>query len=268
MLGSVFIFSSISDSVFSLAEFSSPELAYIGICSTLLTVIIFSVVTWALGMPSSESHAMMSSLVGSCLFLGDGAYKGGLFKVLLFAIISCALSFLISVLLGLALKLSRLNCRASLLTASVLSSLMHGAQDGQKFIGILLFLSPISNTSRGFFGILSLSLLVSLFMSLGTLCGGGRIIRSLGEKTVKLNERSCLASDISFIISTVIFSVMGAPISTGLVKSTAIMGGGLSFGEKINKKTATELFLTSVATFPVCILLSGLISLGMKLLFV
>ena len=264
---SLFIFSGVSESIFELATFKSNHDTSIGICATLLTVIIFSIIAWLFGMPSSESHAMVSALIGASIFLGSSGFDAGIFSILLYMFISCGLSFLISYIVGLTIKGSDKGFKAHLIVTCGLSSFLHGAQDGQKFIGVLLFLALNSATPPSFFVSLQLSILVCIFMSLGTLLGGGRIIKSLGENTIRLNQKSAFASDIGAIISTLLFSIFGLPVSTGTIKATSIMGGGISFGERVNKKTAIELFIVSIATFPVCIILSGALSLFFKSIF-
>ncbi len=135
---------------------------------------------------------------------------------------------------------------------------MHGWQDGQKLLSIIAILLGIklnSDSSAPCWLILT----VSLVLALGSYMGSSKIIKSLGNDIVPLNNKSAFISDIGTYLSLFVFSLFGAPISTGNVKSLAIIGAGLSEGEKVNKKVALRLALVSVATFPVCFIIGAII---------
>lgn len=225
------------------------------ICASLVAVIIFGAVTYLFGMPSSESIALICALYGSVFYVGGEIRAYELFLTLAFLVISCVMSFLISLVLGYLLKDKRLPHRELLITSLCLSSLIHGSQDGQKFMGLYLIVMGFADTSpslsQNALGILT----VGFAMCTGTLFGGKRIVKALGERTVKLNYALALSSDLGSFASLFVCSLLGVPVSTGNAKATSIMGAGLGVGEKINKKTATELIIASVATIPVCFLL-------------
>lgn len=256
---SYMINSSVADSVFSLASFG--ESAKIGVLATLISVIVFTVFAWLFSMPSSESHALISSILGASLALTNG-FNGSheIFKVLTFACISSAVAFLTARLLGSFFKRKSLPYGKLQILGASFSSFMHGAQDGQKFVAIMMLLfysqSKINDTSARIFPVLA----VSLVISAGALLGGGKIIKTLGEKTTKLNQRTGFVADLSSSLSCLAFSMLGAPISTSNVKALALMGVAHSEKEKVNKKTARALLLTSLLTFPVCFLLSYIIA--------
>ena len=97
---SLFIFSGVSESIFELATFKSNHDTSIGICATLLTVIIFSIIAWLFGMPSSESHAMVSALIGASIFLG-------VFLLIYFYCSHCFDALLISLFLKIKIRIEK-----------------------------------------------------------------------------------------------------------------------------------------------------------------
>ena len=260
-----FLFSVLSgqviDTVFSIISLKNQSDAYICIISGLSTTILFGLIAWIFKMPSSESHALLCSLLGASFFFGGA---GGIFVkcgyIIICMIFSCLLSFFLSFIIGLYVSRKSKVGNRYLVCSLCMVSLMHGAQDGQKFVGALMFLSGFADTSSAFFGKLPLCLLVSIFMMLGSLLGGKRIIDTLGNKTTKLNNHSALASDASSILTMLICSIFGLPVSTGNIRAFSIIGGGVSIKQPVNKKTAGSVFLTSILTLPICFLLGYFIA--------
>jgi PiT family inorganic phosphate transporter len=255
---SYMINSSVADSVFSLASFG--ENTKIGVLAALISVIVFTVFAWLFSMPSSESHALISSILGASLALSksfNGSHE--IFKVLIFACVSSLVAFITANLFGNIFKKKSLPYGKLQIVGASLSSFIHGAQDGQKFVALLMLFysqSRMNDTSARIYPVLT----VSFAISAGALLGGGRIIKTLGEKTAKLNKRTGFVADLSSSLSCLAFSMLGAPISTSNVKALALMGVAHSEKEKVNKRTARALLLTSLLTFPVCFLLSYIIA--------
>ena len=98
-------------------------------------------------------------------------------------------------------------------------------------------------------------------MAIGTSLGGGRIIKSLGENTVKLDFRRGFVSDTCASVSLLLSSLLGFPVSTSNIKACSVIGAGVSDCEKVNKKTAVSVLAISVITFPVCFMLGYLLTL-------
>ena len=147
-------------------------------------------------------------------------------------------------------------------------SFMHGAQDGQKFMGvILLSLFLINGQSSGAAVKMPvwLMLLCSIVMGLGTSIGGKKIIKSVGMDMVKLEKYQGFSADIAASISLLFSSVFGIPVSTTHAKTTAIMGvGAVKRLSAINFSVVKEMMLTWILTFPGC----GLIGFLMTKLFI
>ncbi len=247
-----FVSTSIAEFVFSLGDFDSY--VTMGISIVFLTMILFGVISWYFGLPSSESHAMISGLVGvSFAISGDltGIKKVG--AVFVFMVFSCISAFTLSYLTRRIFKWKLPYKRLQILSCS-LTSFMHGWQGGLKFIGIIAFLLGIDITKAKVPIFLMLS--VAFVLALGALLGGKRIIASMGENLVKMRHISSFSSDIGTYLSLLICSLLGMPVSTGNIKCLAIMGVGFCEKEAINKKTTIKLFVSFIAVFPICFLIS------------
>ena len=146
-------------------------------------------------------------------------------------------------------------------------SFMHGAQDGQKFIGILFLGMAFANGQSSVEGILIpvwLMLLCSTVMGLGTSVGGEKIIKSVGMDMVKLERYQGFAADLAAAACLLFSSLFGIPVSTTHTKTSAIMGvGAVKRLSAINFGVVKDMVLTWVFTFPGC----GLISFAMAKLF-
>lgn len=263
--GGVFIISvinsSVAECIFSLAGFEG-SFGICAFCASFASIIIFGVVAWYFGMPSSESHAMIASLAGASLALHGSFFTGDKFlEIIVFTILSSVFAFALTFFSSKLFKKDKLPYRKLQVLSCVATSFMHGAQDGQKFIGVMLFLISFGEGSVGFSVPVSLILTVSAVMAIGTSLGGGRIIKSLGENTVKLDFRRGFVSDTCACVSLLLSSLLGFPVSTSNIKACSVIGAGVSDGEKVNKKTAVSVLAVSVITFPVCFMLGYLLTL-------
>ena len=149
-------------------------------------------------------------------------------------------------------------------------SFMHGAQDGQKFIGVLFLAVAFSNGQSSVEGMLIpawLMMLCSVVMGVGTSVGGEKIIKSVGMDMVKLEKYQGTCADIAASLCLLLSSLFGIPVipvSTTHTKTSAIMGVGASRRlSAINFSVVKDMVLTWIFTFPGC----GLISFIMAKLF-
>ena len=139
---------------------------------------------------------------------------------------------------------------------------MHGAQDGQKFIGVIIayelllknqiITSPL--VAKDYYWII---ILVSTVMFIGVSIGGKKIVENVGENIAYLSSNDAIVSDISSIIVLLISTLKGIPISTSHVKTMSIVAA-VDSEKKINKKSIIDIFLCWIYTFPICILISFL----------
>ena len=139
-------------------------------------------------------------------------------------------------------------------------SFMHGAQDGQKFMGVMIlgvFLVNGSETTGDVSLPIWMMLICSIVMALGTSIGGYKIIKAVGMDMVKLDLHQGFSADLAAASCLLLSSVLGIPVSTTHTKTTAIMGVGATKRlSAINLGVVKEMVLTWVLTFPGCAIIS------------
>lgn len=249
----------------------------VALCATLFTIVLWATVAWYFGIPTSESHALIASLSGSAIAL-NGSLEGINPQEWLKAIYGLFLSCGVGLIGGL------LVCKAVLfvfknrnrqkanniftlwqIIASALLSFMHGAQDGQKFIALIMMClnnSPIKSNINNY-----IIIICSVFMALGTLTGGKRIIKSVGADMLKVEKFQGFSADLAASVSLLISTFLGYPVSTTHAKTTAVMGTGLAKNKsRINFDKIKEIALTWLLTFPGCCILGfGITKLFLKI---
>ena len=146
-------------------------------------------------------------------------------------------------------------------------SFMHGAQDGQKFIGVLFLGVAFCGGQSSVEGVVIpvwLMMLCSITMGIGTSVGGEPIIKSVGMDMVKLEKYQGFSADLASSLCLLIMTELGIPVSTTHTKTSAIMGvGAVRRLSAINFGVVRDMMLTWVFTFPGC----GIISYVMAKLF-
>lgn len=228
-----------------------------------------------LATPTSAKPALIAGLSGAAIGL-HGSLGGINFaewvKVLYGLVLSTCLGFgsgflLTRVVEGICSRMDRARTRGFFQGAQIVGgagmAFMHGAQDGQKFMGVFLlgiFLVQGQNVSE--FAIpVWLMILCSVVMGLGTSIGGYRIIKSVGMDMVKLQPYQGFAADGAATLCLLLSSLTGIPVSTTHTKTTAIMGVGASKRiSAVNWKIVGDMTLAWVLTFPGCGLLGYLMS--------
>ena len=238
------------------------------ILASLVSAIIWDLLTWFLGFPSSSSHALIGGILGAVL-VGAGWQAielPGLEKVLIALFTSPVIGFVVGfVLLRLVLLLSwnatpRVNVlfkRAQILTGLVLA-LSHGTNDSQKTMGIV----TLALVTAGFLDHFAVPLwviaLCASMIALGTLVGGWRLIRTLGGKIFKIRPIDGFASQLASASVILTASLVGGPVSTTQVVSSSIMGAGAA--ERANKVrwgVAQEMAVAWLLTIPATALMAA-----------
>lgn len=232
------------------------------------------------GIPTSESHSLIAGLSGAAIAIQngfDGINMKEWGKVLYGLVLSLILGFVLGWIVCklVTLLFARADRRktnsffkgAQIFGAAAMS-FMHGAQDGQKFIGVLFLGLAFSHGQNDVSGItipVWLMLLCSVVMALGTSVGGEKIIKSVGMDMVKLEKYQGFSADIAAALCLLFSSIFGIPVSTTHTKTTAIMGvGSVRRISAIDFNVVKDMMLTWVFTFPGC----GLISFIMAKIFI
>jgi PiT family inorganic phosphate transporter len=205
----------------------------------LVGAIIWNVITWYYGIPSSSSHALIGGLVGSAVAKGGtGALKGdGLLKTVEFIVLSPLMGFVLGSIVMLIVswvfvrtpprKVDTWFRRLQLFSAAAYS-LGHGGNDAQKTIGIIWMLLIVAGVSAPGTSAPPLWVIVSCYtaISLGTLFGGWRIVKTMGQKITKLKPVGGFCAEAGGAITLFVATALGAPVSTTHTITGAIVGVG------------------------------------------
>jgi PiT family inorganic phosphate transporter len=248
--------------VTAVAEFSGPFIFGVAVANTigsdvvtaslintkvilaaLIAAILFNLLTWYLGFPSSSSHALVGGILGAVV-IGGGwqAIKiKGLEKILLTLFSSPIIGFILGFILFRIIMIAswkaspRINeffKRSQLLTGIALA-LSHGANDAEKTMGVITLALVTSGYLKVFAVPFWVVLLCASMIAIGTSLGGWRLIRTLGAKIYKIRPVDGFASQLTSAVVVLGNSLFGGPVSTSQVVSSAIMGVGA--GERANK---------------------------------
>ena len=257
---------SVAVTITKMVDFGSGGEGLVALCAALIAIVLWAAAAWYFGIPTSESHALIAGLSGAAI-----AFHGGIngingaewIKVIqglgLSTILGFSLGFLVVKLIGgLFKKLRRARANAVFgrlqIASAAAMAFMHGAQDGQKFMGVFLlglFLAQGQSIPDAFAIPLWLMVMVSAIMALGTSIGGYRIIKAVGMDMVKLEKYQGFAADTAAAICLLLASLTGMPVSTTHTKTTAIMGVGAARRlSSVNWRIVGDMVLAWVLTFP------------------
>ncbi len=245
--------------------------------AVLISAILWNRLSWYTGMPSSSSHALVGGLVGTAA-TGAGLraiQTSGLEVVLLALFISPVLGFLIGYLFthliyflarDASLKINWFFKRAQILTGVTLA-LSQGANDGQKAMGIITLGLLSAGVLNQFEVPVWVTAASALMMALGTAVGGWRLIKTLGGRFYKIRPVHGFASQVSSAAVILGAALLGGPVSTTQVVSSAILGVGASERmSKVRWGVAGNIVVTWVVTIPANALLAALLYLLIRLL--
>ncbi len=264
--------SKVSETVINIADFGDDKkYAVIGLCAAMCSVVIWAVTAWRFGIPTSESHALIAGLIGASVAVNGGFTgidSGELSKVIKGLFVSVVIGFFagfavfkLTLFVFKSTDKNSINIffRYSQIGSSVLMAFMHGAQDAQKFAGILsLVLSATGLKS----GSAALPLAVSsVAIAAGTAMSGERIIKTVGTEMVKLRIDQGFSSDLAGALCLFVSTLLGFPVSTTHTKTSAVIGVGVADDIKsVNLKIAGEMIAAWLFTFPGCGLLGWAIT--------
>ncbi|MDE1152278.1 MAG: inorganic phosphate transporter [Micavibrio sp.] len=210
------------------------------IICTLIAAILWNLLTWYKGLPTSSSHALIGSLLGATFFASaDGNQHIMWAAVWEKIIVPMITSPILGITIGFALmtaltwmvyrmKLGRINRlfgRLQIVSAGFMA-LSHGLNDAQKSMGIIALALMMTYPQESFSVPLWVKIACAIAMGCGTMSGGWRIIRTLGNKMIKLQPIHGFAAETTATAIIGGASLLGIPVSTTQVISTSIMGVG------------------------------------------
>lgn len=271
---------SVAFTIYNMVDFGSDShLALIALCAAMAAIVIWATAAWYFGIPTSESHALIAGISGAAVAI-QNSFKGingaewikVIYGIFLSTVLGFVLGFASSKLTVLLFKnKNRLKSERFFSGAQVAGgaamAFMHGAQDGQKFMGVILlcvYMSQGQSLPTNIEIPIWLMIICSVVMASGTALGGKKIIKSVGMDMVKLEKYQGFSADIAAALSLLICSIFSLPVSTTHAKTTSIMGvGAVKRVSAINFGVVKDMVLTWVLTFPGC----GLVGFLMTKLF-
>jgi PiT family inorganic phosphate transporter len=207
----------------------------------LVGAIIWNVVTWYYGIPSSSSHALIGGLVGAAVAKSgtSALVGGGLLKTVIFIVVSPLMGFVLGSVVMLIVswvfvkstprKIDTWFRRLQLFSAAAYS-LGHGGNDAQKTIGIIWMLLIVAGVTNASDATPPMWVIISCYtaISLGTLFGGWRIVKTMGQKITKLKPVGGFCAEAGGAITLFVATAAGIPVSTTHTITGAIVGVGSS----------------------------------------
>ena len=246
----------------------------------LIGAISWNLLTWYFGMPSSSSHALIGGLVGAALAKsgGDSLVWSGIAKTVAFIVISPLLGFLLGSLLmvlvswlcfrSTPIRVDRWFRRLQMISAA-LYSLGHGGNDAQKTMGIIWMLLIATGYSAASAPMpIWVIFMCYLAMGLGTMFGGWRIVKTMGQKITKLKPVGGFCAETGGAITLFLATALGIPVSTTHTITGAIVGvGAASNRRNVRWGIASTIVWAWVLTIPATACISAIAWwLGTKIL--
>ena len=207
----------------------------------LVGAITWNIITWYFGLPSSSSHALIGGFAGAAIAKGgfDVIIPGGWYKTLIFIILAPVIGLVVGFLLKVIVAwivhkqpAGRVNkwSRVLQLVSAALYSLGHGGNDAQKTMGIIMVVllaeGAVSEIKLSLHNNLWVILAAHSAIALGTMSGGWRIVKTMGQKITKLRPIDGFCAETAGASSIFLATHLGVPVSTTHVITGAISGVG------------------------------------------
>lgn len=269
------ISSAVANTIFHMVDFGGDNhQALLALLAAMVAIIVWGGAAWFFGIPTSQSHSLIAGLTGAAIALQGGisGINGAEWIKVIYGIaLSTFMGFGFGWLTSkIVMRIFRRFDRTRLdhgfrwlqIVAGAAVAFMHGAQDGQKFMGVFVLAITLA-MGVGQANDLALPVWLMLFcainMGLGTAIGGKKIIKSVGMDMVKLEKHQGFSASFAAVICLFISTFGGLPVSTTHTKTTAIMGVGAAKNKKAVKwSIARDMVKTWILTFPGCGLLGYL----------
>lgn len=278
------ISSTVVETIYNMVDFgNNPQAALTALTAAMFAIVFWAVLAWWFGIPTSESHALIAGISGSAIAIQKGIsgingqeWVKVIYGLVLSTILGFGLGFIVAKLIKKICKnIQRQKTlkffKKTQVVGAAAMAFMHGAQDGQKFMGIFLLGVSLSLGITGaetFVIPVWLMVLCSLTMTIGTSIGGYKIIKTVGMGMVKMEPYEGTSADISGALCLLISTLFGFPVSTTHTKTTAIMGVGASKRlSNVNWSTVKSMIYAWVLTFPGCGLLGYLLAIVFMKIF-
>jgi inorganic phosphate transporter, PiT family len=252
--------------------FVKPDVISLSVvAAAMLTIVLWSVVAWRLGLPTSKSHELVAGLTGAGLAAGGHSVLlwGGWEKVLIGLALSTFVGFSLGILFMIGLYwILRRTSPASVhgifsklqIVSSAFMAFSHGSNDGQKFMGVFALALLLGGAATQFQVSWWVILVCGTVMGLGTIFGGWRIMKTVGFKLTKLEPVNGFAAETAGGVAITLGSLFGVPLSTTHTINTAIMGVGATRRmSAVHWEVARRIVAAWIITFPACFALGWIL---------
>lgn len=238
--------------------------------STLLAAILWNLFTWLLGLPTSSSHALIGGLIGSGIAAAGSKIViwSGVLKIFVFIFIAPLLGVIAAILFTTVTiwffrKSVPTETHGKLkimqLVSSAAASIAHGSNDAQKTMGIIALALYVGKESSSFKIDNWVIIAAYTAISLGTICGGWRIVKTMGTSITKIRELEGFCSNAAASVTIFFASHFGIPVSTTHVIMGSIMGvGSVEHAKTVRWITARKVIWAWILTIPAAALAGSL----------
>lgn len=269
--------SAVANTIFKMVDFGGDnQAALAALAAAMVAIIVWGAAAWFFGIPTSQSHSLIAGLTGAAIAavgsfdaINWGEWMKVIYGILLSTFMGFGLGWLCAKVIakccsGADRQKSDHVFKWAQIAAGAGVAFMHGAQDGQKFMGVfVLAITLATGIGQADQMILPVWLMIfcALNMGLGTAIGGKKIIKSVGLDMVKMEKYQGFAASFAATICLIISTFGGLPVSTTHTKTTAIMGVGAAKRKSAVKwGVAVDMVKTWVLTFPGCGLLGFIVA--------
>jgi inorganic phosphate transporter, PiT family len=282
LIGALLGGSAVADTVSKIIDLPASPVLLIMLLSAMIGAVIWNVITWQLGLPSSSTHALIGGIIGAVwisngythILWGWNDLTGplhqltGIVKVIAALIFSPVLGFAISFILQKIVNLMLRNAEFSInktinrlqWVISALLAYSHGANDTQKITGIVTLALVYSGYTTVHTVPLWVKLCAGSVMFIGTMLGGWPIMKTIGKGIFTIRPIHSLNSQISSGGSVIIATLLGAPVSTTHVVVGSVMGvGAADEFRMVNWNIGKEIITAWCITIPCAAIVSAIV---------
>lgn len=250
------------------------------VMSGIVAAIIWNLITWWFGIPSSSSHTLMGGFVGAAIAHAgfDSVFYSGVLKIMAFIVLAPVIGMMVSLFIAILLLnickkfsfygVSKVFRRLQLVSAAAYS-IGHGANDAQKAMGIifvaLIAAGKLTETDEiPFWVVIS----CHIAMAIGTLMGGWRIVKTMGSKITHLTPFEGFSAETAGALTLYSTSMLGIPVSTTHTITGSIIGAGVTKRLSAVRWGVTgNIIVAWVITIPISALLSAIVFFLVSLFF-
>ena len=270
-----FVNISVANCISSMVDLTDTKKGMIVLMSGMIAVILFALIAMKFGIPTSETHGLIAGLTGAAIAMYGWKsvnlyeWKNVLVGLIWSILGTIVVGYIITKIFERVVNLKHDKIEKWQVIGCCGMSFMHGAQDGQKFIGILiLFFSLVKNVPipnlinpLDYVGII---IYTAFIMAMGVSIGGKKIVENIGSQMVLLDNKQALMSDITTVFTLFIASMAGMPVSTTHAKTMSIIAIGNSQKSKIDRSKVFGICKAWFWNFPISAMIGYFLALILR----